>query len=73
MNLVREKIAHLCEQQSPYSGEVEVDESYFGPKRVKGKQVEDLEQRQQCLEYIRGMDRYIQKQYQIAQDQHYKG
>ena len=37
MNLFREKIANLCEQESPFSGEVEVDESYFGAKRVKGK------------------------------------
>ena len=37
MNLIRENIAELCEEQSPFSGEVEVDESYFGPKRVKGK------------------------------------
>jgi len=37
INLVREKIAELCEEQSPFSGEVEVDESYFGAKRVKGK------------------------------------
>jgi len=26
-----------CEAQSPFAGEVEVDESYFGPKRVRGK------------------------------------
>jgi len=36
-NLVRQKIAEICEQQSPFSGEIEVDESYLGPKRVKGK------------------------------------
>lgn len=27
----------LCEQKSPFTGEVEVDESYFGAKRVRGK------------------------------------
>ena len=27
----------LCEQASPLSGEVEVDESYFGAQRVRGK------------------------------------
>jgi transposase len=37
MNLIREKVAELCEQESPFSGEVEVDESYFGAKRVKGR------------------------------------
>ena len=34
---VRRRIAERCEQQSPFQGEVEVDESYFGPKRVRGK------------------------------------
>ncbi|MDH4225959.1 MAG: IS1595 family transposase [Deltaproteobacteria bacterium] len=34
---IRERIMEHCEHQSPFSGEVEVDESYFGPRRVKGK------------------------------------
>ena len=34
---LRHRIAEHCEQQSPFQGEVEVDESYFGPKRVRGK------------------------------------
>lgn len=34
---LRQRIAQFCEQQSPFQGEVEVDESYFGPKRVRGK------------------------------------
>jgi transposase-like protein len=34
---VRQRIAEHCEAQSPFRGEVEVDESYFGPKRVRGK------------------------------------
>ena len=35
--LIRERIDELCQQSSPFSGEVEVDESYFGARRVKGK------------------------------------
>lgn len=35
-NVIRVKIAIECEKQSPFRGEVEVDESYFGGKR-KGK------------------------------------
>ena len=35
--LLRKRIAEFCEQQSPFSGEIEVDESYFGAKRIKGK------------------------------------
>jgi transposase-like protein len=34
---VRHRIAEYCKRISPYSGEVEVDESYFGPKRIRGK------------------------------------
>lgn len=32
----RERIARFCEAESPVKGEVEVDESYFGARRVKG-------------------------------------
>lgn len=35
---IRERIAQECERESPLSsGEVEVDESYFGARRVRGK------------------------------------
>jgi len=34
---IRVRLAQDCQRQSPFSGEVEVDESYFGAKRVKGK------------------------------------
>jgi hypothetical protein len=34
---IRQCIAEYCEAQSPFCGEVEVDESYVGAKRVKGK------------------------------------
>ena len=34
---LRRRIAVWCEAQSPLAGEVEVDESYFGPRRVRGK------------------------------------
>ncbi len=34
---LRKRIAEFCEQQSPFKGVIEVDESYFGGKRIKGK------------------------------------
>lgn len=37
LRLIRERIAVYCEQESPFSGTVEVAESYFGARRVKGK------------------------------------
>ena len=34
---LRERIAELCEAETPFSnGEVELDESYFGARRVRG-------------------------------------
>jgi transposase len=37
LRLIRKRIAEFCEQSSPFHGEIEVDESYFGAKKVKGK------------------------------------
>ena len=37
LRLIRERLLEDCERQSPFNGEVEVDESYFGPRRVRGK------------------------------------
>ena len=36
LTALRERIASFCHEESPVSGEVEVDESYFGARRVKG-------------------------------------
>ncbi len=37
VQLVRQTIARYCERESPFTGEVELDESYFGARRVRGK------------------------------------
>jgi transposase-like protein len=37
LKAIRKRIAEFCELQSPFSGEVEIDESFFGAKRIKGK------------------------------------
>ena len=34
---LRKKIAHWCVQETPFDGIIEVDESYFGPRRIPGK------------------------------------
>ena len=36
LSALRERIASFCKEESPVSGEVEVDESYFGARFVKG-------------------------------------
>lgn len=37
LHLIRTRIAEFCEQSSPFQGEIEADESYFGAKCIKGK------------------------------------
>ncbi len=34
---IRERIVEYCDNNSSFSGEIEVDESYFGARRIKGK------------------------------------
>ncbi len=34
---LRHRLAEECEKDSVFSGQIEVDESYFGPKRIRGK------------------------------------
>ena len=37
-NGIRKRISKYCEHQSPFTkGEIEIDESYFGARRVRGK------------------------------------
>jgi transposase-like protein len=37
LTLIRRAIAEHCQRESPFGGEVELDESYFGARRVRGK------------------------------------
>lgn len=37
VHLLRQRMAQACEQQAPFRGTVELDESYFGRRRVRGK------------------------------------
>lgn len=37
LRAVRIRLAQFCKTESPFTGEVEVDESYFGARRIKGK------------------------------------
>ena len=34
---LRNRIVQECEKQTPFKGVVELDESYFGPRRIRGK------------------------------------
>ena len=37
LKAIRQRLVEHCDVQSPFSGEVEVDESFFGARRIKGK------------------------------------
>jgi len=37
LRLIRQAVALYCERESPFAGDVELDESYFGARRVRGK------------------------------------
>lgn len=37
LRAIRQRLAEVCEQQSPFSEEIEVDESFFGARRIKDK------------------------------------
>jgi transposase len=37
LRLIRQAVAEHCERESPFAGDVELDESYFGARRVRGK------------------------------------
>ena len=39
---IRQRIAQCCELESPFQGAVEVDESYFGAQRVRGRYIRKL-------------------------------
>ena len=45
LGLLRGRMAEECEAASPFGGEVEVDESYFGPRRVGGRRGRGVEVR----------------------------
>ena len=37
LTFIRQPIADYCERESPFSGVVELDESYFGSRYIRGK------------------------------------
>ena len=37
LHLIRQRLAEFCEGSSPFKGEIEIDESFFGVRRIKGK------------------------------------
>jgi hypothetical protein len=70
---LRKKIAIQCEEISPFNGIVELDESYFGARRIRGKRGRGASGKPLYLGYSNEMEMYIQKLCLIAPKPHYKG
>ena len=69
---IRTRISEYCQLQSPFSGEVEVDESYFGARRVKGKRGRGHTVKQLFLGSLNDVEKSILKLFKIVVDPHYK-
>ena len=63
---IRERIAALCEDDSPCKGDIEVDESYFGGRRKKACVEEGLMENCLFLVYLKGKEKSIPKLSTIA-------
>ena len=61
LTLIRKRIADFCEQQSPFRGEIEVDESYFGGKRIKENEVAAHSRKLLFSVSLNEEERYTQK------------
>ena len=69
---IRQRLAEYCNVQSPYSGEVEVGESFFGARRVKAREAEAHMAKRSSLAYFNGTVMFILRSFLIAQKPRYK-
>ena len=69
---IRTRISEYCETQSPFSGEVEVDGSFFGARRVKGKRGREAFGKTIVLESSNEVEKFTQKLSQIVEDPYFK-
>jgi len=58
---IRSRIAVVCELVSPLKGEVEIDESYFRGRRVKGKRGRGVGGKIIVFGIFNRMEKYIQR------------
>jgi transposase len=69
---IRQRLVEYCDAQSPFSGEVEVDESFFGARRVKGKRGRGAYGKQSSSASFSGTVTFTPKSFQIALRPDYK-
>jgi len=69
---LRTRIAHLCDASSPFSGEVEGDESSFGARRVRGKRGVEAGVKQSSSESWNGRERSTRRSSQMPPRSRYR-
>jgi transposase len=69
---LRIRIAGLCEIETPFKGEIEVDESFFGARRQKGKRGRGAYGKPLFLVFTNVMGRFIQRLWKIVPDQRFR-
>jgi len=69
---LREKLAQECEKLSPFSGDLEADESYFGPHRVRGKRGRGADRKQSSSDCSNATTRSTRKSCRMSQEPLYK-
>ncbi len=70
---LRERMAEQCELEHPFRGTVEVDESYFGPRRVasRARLGVELARKRSSLVSASGMARFTPRSSKIVQNRRY--
>ena len=61
--LLRDKIRQWVWQETPFTGTIEVDESYFGPRRIPGKRGRSASDKTMVFSILNAKKKYIPKSY----------
>lgn len=67
---LRKRMAEQCEKNAKLSEDIEVDEAYFGPSRVRGKRGPETERKLLFLVSSNATDTFTQRSYQTLRRLH---
>ena len=70
--LIRKRMTEECELESPFSGDIEVDESFFGARGLRGKEVAEPVAKPSSSDCLNVTAKYTQESFLIAPGPHYK-
>lgn len=72
LRLIRQRMAEWCEEQRPFLGIFEADESYFGPRRKKGRRGRSRGSKVVVLGIFERAGRSVARSCQMPQAVHYR-